>query len=79
MRPVPDLLTLDEIRRVLRVSRTTVYGMAREYRATDGRSGIPVVKVGRKLRVPREQFEEAFGVPIRSIPDETDDLSKGRL
>ena len=70
MSPVPDLLTIDEIRRVLRISRTTAYCKAREYRSTDGRSGIPVVEIGRKLRVPRDKFEEAFGVHIESIPDD---------
>ena len=49
---VPDLLTMDEIRRVSRLSRTTVYCLAREYLVTNGRSGIPVVKIGRRLRVP---------------------------
>lgn len=63
---------MDEIRRVLRVSRTTVYCMAREYRVTDGRSGIPVVEIGRRLRVPREKFEEAFGIRIQFLPDEPD-------
>ena len=67
---VPDLITVEEAARVLRISRTTAYCMAREYRATNGRSGLPVVKVGRKLRVPREKFEEMFGVLIKSIPDD---------
>ena len=55
---------------MLRISRTTAYCMTREYRATGGRSGIPVVQVGRKLRVPREKFEEMFGILIKSIPDD---------
>ena len=70
MSQIPDLLTIDEIRRVLRISRTTAYCQAREYRSTNGRSGIPVVEIGRKLRVPREKFEETFGVLIKSIPDD---------
>ena len=61
---------MDEIRRVSRLSRTTVYCLAREYLVTNGRSGIPVVKIGRRLRVPREKFEEAFGVMIEEIPDD---------
>ena len=69
-REVPDLITVEEAARVLRISRTTAYCMSREYRTTDGCSGIPVVKVGRKLRVPRKKLEETFGVLIKSIPDD---------
>ena len=46
----------DEILRVLRLGCTTVYRMAREYLVPGGRSGIPVVKSGRKRCVPREKF-----------------------
>jgi excisionase family DNA binding protein len=40
----PDLLTIAELQEVLRVQRTTAYGLIRE-------KAIPVVRVGRLVRV----------------------------
>lgn len=61
---VPDLLTVEEAARVLRIGRTKAYAMAREWRATGGRSGLPVVDFGHVLRVPRRALEEMIGAPI---------------
>ena len=60
----------DEVRRVIRLGRTTAYCLAREYLVADGRSDIPVVRIGRKLHVQREEMEDAFGVLIEEIPDD---------
>lgn len=49
----PQTLTVEEAARVLRIGRTTAYALAREWRATGGRSGLPVLELGRSLRVPR--------------------------
>jgi excisionase family DNA binding protein len=58
---IPDLLTVTEAARVLRVGRTTAYRLVREYLATAGRDGIPVIKVGGQLRVPRALLEKLIG------------------
>lgn len=50
MRDLPEFLTVEEAARFLRIGRTTAYSLARAYRST-GR-GLPVVAVGRLLRVP---------------------------
>ena len=71
----------DDIRRVVRFGRTIMYRLARGYRVTNGRSGTPVVKIGRKIRASREELEETFGVPIRFIPYKpvvADDPDDGR-
>jgi hypothetical protein len=58
---VPSLLTVEEAARVLRVGRTKAYAMAQEWRATGGRSGLPVIDFGNVLRVPRCQLEALVG------------------
>ena len=65
---VPDLLTIEEAARVLRIGRTKAYAMGQEWRVTDGRSGIKVREFGGQLRVPRAWIEEQLGAPLRSIP-----------
>ncbi len=64
MAGLPDLLTIEEAARVIRVGRTKAYAMAREWRATGGRSGLPVVDFGHVLRVPRCQLEMIVGGPL---------------
>ncbi len=66
MEAVPSLLTVEEAARVLRVGRTKAYAMAQEWRATGGRSGLPVVDFGNVLRVPRCQLEALLGGPLTS-------------
>lgn len=53
----PELLTIEEAARFLRVGRTKAYAMAQQWRATGGRSGLPVVDFGHVLRVPRRALE----------------------
>ena len=49
----PELLTIEEAAEYLRISRALGYQLARQYRITDGQAGLPVVQLGRCLRVPR--------------------------
>src|SRR6266540_6391577 len=70
---LPDLLTVEEAARFARVGRTKAYSMAREWRTTGGRSGLPVVDLGRTLRVPRRALEEMIGTKLtaanlRAVP-----------
>ena len=48
----PRFLTVEEAATILRIGRTSAYELARRWLATDGREGIPVVRLGRSLRVP---------------------------
>lgn len=53
------LLTITEAALVLRVGRTLAYEMARQYIASAGRYGLPVIRLGRGcLRVPRWALDE---------------------
>jgi len=49
----PALLTITEAAGELRIGRTLAYQMARQYLATDEREGLPVLRFGTNLRVPR--------------------------
>jgi excisionase family DNA binding protein len=67
----PDLLTVEEAARVLRIGRTNAYELVRRYLATDGAEGVPARRIGRLLRVPRHALEAVVGGPITwPIPDE---------
>ena len=68
---VPDCLTVEEAARVLRVGRTSAYALARQWRETGGRAGLPVVSFGTCLRVPTGALEQLLGRPITHIPPKT--------
>ncbi len=50
---LPEVLTIEEAAKVLRIGRGAAYALARKYLATGGREGLPVVPLGRSRRVPR--------------------------
>ena len=64
---MPDFLTVEEAAKVLRIGRTAAYGLTREWRATSGATGLPVVRFGRQLRVPRAALEAIAGGPISGL------------
>ena len=63
---LPLLLTVEEAGALLRIGRTKAYAMAREWRETDGRSGLPVIDLGHLLRVPRHALEAMVGTELRA-------------
>lgn len=64
----PALYTVEEAAKLLRVGRTKAYAMTQEWRATGGRSGLPVVDFGNVLRVPRAALERVLGVDLSDAP-----------
>jgi hypothetical protein len=60
---LPEFLTVPEAARLLRISRGAAYAAARQFRESQGRSGLPVVCVGRRCyRVPKAalvRFQDA--------------------
>ncbi len=66
----PQTLTVEEAAKVLRIGRTAAYALAREWRATKGASGLPVLELGRTLRVPRAALEAMLAGSPPSHPPE---------
>lgn len=68
----PQLLTVIEAADELRIGRTLAYQLARQYLASDGREGLPVIRVGSNLRVPRwallELLHTGRVVSLRNAP-----------
>jgi len=64
MSEVPVLLTVEEAGELLRIGRTKAYALTREWRETNGASGLPVIDLGNVLRVPRRALEELIGTDL---------------
>ena len=55
---LPEVLTVEEAAAALRVGRRLAYELAARYLATGGAEGLPVVRLGRCLRVPRAKLDQ---------------------
>ena len=58
---LPPFLRIDDAARILDISRSTAYEQAARWLATDGVEGLPVVRLGRCLRVPRPALLKMIG------------------
>ena len=68
--PATPLLTIEEAARVLRIGRSLAYQLAHEYETSGGISGLPVIRVGGCLRVPRWALRElALSVRVVRLCD----------
>jgi hypothetical protein len=65
---LPDLLTVEEAAELLRVGRTKAYAMAKQWRASGGTTGLPVIDLGNTLRVPLWRLEAMVGAELRPVP-----------
>ena len=45
----PDFLTVEQAAEIVRIGRTSAYALAREYLATGGAEGLPVIRIGKKM------------------------------
>jgi hypothetical protein len=60
----PDFLTVEEAAEILRIGRTLAYQQAARYEASGGAEGLPVIRIGRLLRVSRALLEARVGGPL---------------
>ena len=63
-RPSP----FEEAAKVLRIGQGTAYAMARRWRETNGREGLPVIVLGRSLRFPRAGLDRLLHDLARPVP-----------
>lgn len=59
--PVSAMFTVEEAAAILRIGRTKAYALTKQWRATGGAVGLPVVDFGDVLRVPRAALERIVG------------------
>lgn len=52
----PPFLTVAQVQEVTQLGRGQVYRLVQEYLESDGATGIPSVRFGRCLRVPRDEL-----------------------
>lgn len=50
---LPDMLRVDEAAAVLRISRSRAYDEVGAFQRTGGAEGLPSIRIGRTLRVPK--------------------------
>jgi excisionase family DNA binding protein len=65
----PDVLTVEEVARILRIGRNSAYALARQWLATGGKEGLPAVRLGRNVRIPRPALEQLLGCEL-TVPDD---------
>ena len=59
---LPSLLTVPEAARALRIGRATAYELAHAWLDSGGTEGLPVVTIGRSMRVPVIALERLFAI-----------------
>lgn len=59
---LPLMLTVDEAAGLLRISRTSAYKLAHEWRCTAGASGLPTVRLGSRIMVRRVDLAVIVGL-----------------
>lgn len=74
----PEVLTVEEAAAALRIGRRLAYELAARYLATGGTEGLPVVRLGRCLRVPRAKLEHLLAAEPPALPGRLRGIDGGR-
>jgi hypothetical protein len=72
---LPLMLTVEQTCTVLGIGRSLGYAEVRRYLATGGREGIPAVRIGSVLRIPRTALVELLATVTVPSGDNTTGLS----
>jgi predicted DNA-binding transcriptional regulator AlpA len=67
---LPDVLRVEEVAAVLRISRSRAYEEAAVFRRTNGATGLPAIRIGRSLRVPKSALQQWIDTQLEVLdPD----------
>lgn len=69
------LLTVAEAAVQLRIGRTLAYELANVYLETGGREGLPAIRIGRCLRVPRARLLAFIDAELTSVHSKITDAT----
>ncbi len=64
---LPLFLTVEQAAYVLSISRTAAYGLVNRWLDTAGDEGLPVIRLGRTLRVPRAALERFQHIDLATV------------
>jgi excisionase family DNA binding protein len=53
---LPEMLRVDEAAKLLRISRSRAYDEVAAFQRSGGAEGIPSIRIGRSLRVPKRKL-----------------------
>ena len=69
---LPLMLTVNDAARVLRIGRSKAYEMAATYTSSGGTQGLPVIRLGDLLRIPKVALHEfvTTGRLVQLIPQQ---------
>lgn len=56
--PTPLFYRVEEAAEILRISRSTAYEMANAWLRSDGADGLPCLRLGRRIVVPRAVIDD---------------------
>ncbi len=75
---LPLMLTVKDAARVLGIGRSHVYNLTKLYFASGGVEGLPVIRLGDLLRVPKAALHERVttGQIVQLIPKRVDDATE---
>lgn len=76
---VERMLSVPEAAELLGIGRTAGYDAAHRYEASNGEHGMPVRRIGGRLRVPPREFAEKYGLdyPLRRSSRDVDPDESG--
>ncbi len=76
---LPLMLTVEDAARVLRIGRSHAYNLTKVYFASGGTNGLPALRLGDLLRVPKSALHELVttGRVAQLIPARANDATPG--
>ena len=55
---LPDMLRVDEAASFLRIGRNRAYEETARFLASGGNAGLPCIRIGRSVRIPRRALDQ---------------------